>query len=179
MAVAQLPAGEVATQLQWSQPSAALAVATSSGRLLRYNQTTTSSSSSAPWQQWWAADRVSCVAAGGQQQLPQWQSSGEPLVFDGPVTSLQLEPQQLSEGVAATAAATCWYVDASQQQLAPLLAGHASSITGLVDAGLDAAPGSDDPAGTGLVASMCEEGWLALWRMGGQQQVGRLEPQHL
>ncbi|WIA37015.1 hypothetical protein OEZ86_013999 [Tetradesmus obliquus] len=60
---------------------------------------------------------------------------------------------------------------AGEQQLAPLLAGHASSITGLVDAGLDAAPGSDDPAGTGLVASICEEGWLALWRMGGQQQA--------
>ncbi|WIA16802.1 hypothetical protein OEZ85_013742 [Tetradesmus obliquus] len=80
VAVARLPPGEVATQLQWSQPSAALAVATSSGRLLRYSQTSSSSSSSTPCQ-------------------------------------------------------------------------------------------CDGAAGTGLVASMCDEGWLALWRMGGQKQA--------
>jgi hypothetical protein len=174
MAVARLAPGEVATQLQWSQPSSTLAVATSSRRLLRY-ECSSSSSSSTPCQQWWAADRLSAaVTAGGQPQLPQWQRSGAPLVFDGPVRSLQLEPQQLAEGVAATAAATCWYVDVPQQQLAPLLAGHAGSITGLVDAGAAAAGGSDGAAGCGLVASMCEEGWLALWRMGGQPQVGCL-----
>jgi hypothetical protein len=176
MAVARLPAGEVATQLQWSRPSAALAVATSSGRLLRYGQTSRSSRSTS-CQQWWAADRVDAAAAGCHPQLPEWESRGKPMQFDGPVTALQLEPQQLCEGVAVTAAATCWFVDATQQQLAPLLAGHAGSITWLVTAGPDFAVGEEGAAGAGLVASMCEEGWLALWCMGGQPQVSRLVPQ--
>ncbi|KAF6264700.1 hypothetical protein COO60DRAFT_1654818 [Scenedesmus sp. NREL 46B-D3] len=54
-----------------------------------------------------------------------------------------------------------------EQQLAPLVAGHAHNITGLADAGPDA----DGSAGSGLVASMCEEGWLALWRIGTQPQA--------
>lgn len=87
-------------------------------------------------------------------------------MLDAAVTSLQLEPELLAEGIAATTAATCWYVDLQQQQVAPLLAGHAGRITGLADSG---------PAGSGggsIVASMCADGWLALWQTGGGPPVG-------
>jgi hypothetical protein len=93
----------------------------------------------------------------------------------------------LQEGVVATAAATVWYVSLQQQQQqqqlqasckAPLLAGHTAAITGLIPlpachGTAAAAAANRGPVEDGVVASVSEQGWLALWGTGQQAQVHR------
>jgi hypothetical protein len=73
---------------------------------------------------------------------------------DGAVLSLCLDPAHLQEGVAASAAATAWFVQLAAQHQAPLLAGHTAAVTVLV-------PG---PHGAPLLASLAQDGHLALWQ---------------
>lgn len=159
--VTTLTQGETVTHMQWSQTAAALAVATSKGRVLRFTADTSGGSSNVSGQQqqqqWWAAGTGATWRAEGSLTVPD----------NAKTTSLQLDPCRLSEGVVATAAATAWYVDILAQQQVPLLAALAGQITGLVNAAATA-------AGSGVcgrVASLCDDGWLAIWETQRGSQV--------
>ncbi|KAF8065716.1 WDR90 [Scenedesmus sp. PABB004] len=149
------------TCLQWSQCSSTLAVGTGSGALLRFCRGGGAGAAG----QWWARcgpDGAAC-----------WRQDGA-LALDGGVTSLALEPEALAEGVAGSAAGTAWCVDLARCTTSPLLAGHAGGVAGLVDA---SAAGLRHQAGDGgLVASLCADGSLTLWRTcGGAPALPLLE----
>eukprot|EP00879_Flechtneria_rotunda_P018462 GHRR01019366.1.p1 GENE.GHRR01019366.1~~GHRR01019366.1.p1 ORF type:complete len:516 (+),score=222.16 GHRR01019366.1:1143-2690(+) len=123
------------------------------------------------------AQHRSSSGGGGWQQRQ--------LLLDGPITTLQLDPQLLQEGVVGCGAGTVWYVHLLQQQMVPLLAAHTGRVTQLKDlsgpSGMaPAAPGDKHAGlggasscckGNGLVASVTEDGWLALWKTDSHQQV--------
>lgn len=114
--------------------------------------------------------RVAATSSTSRNMAPLWHAAGCVTIADrAEITSLQLDPEQLNEGVVTTAAATAWYVDVDGQQQVPLLAANAAQITGLVDvtaaaASAGAGGGCVGSSGAcGCVASLCDDGWLALW----------------
>jgi hypothetical protein len=183
--VTSLPAGEYATSLQWSQPAGALAVGTSSGRLLRFTCSSSRVGSGkgsgvssgvdvavTPAQaaaQWWSAAAGS-NAAGGLSSWTECTTGGsgssgcasQQQQLDGPVVQLCLEPHALCEGVVTAGGATAWYVSLESQQKAPLLAGHSGQVTALLPV-----LGTGSQGGDSLVASLGQDGRLAVWQTAG------------
>lgn len=189
--VVTLRAGEWATSLQWSQPAGALVVGTSRGCLLRFTCSCSSrvgvgkgsgmssgvDAAVTPRQaaaQWWSSAAGS-NPAWTTSALPSWtRSSGssgssggcasqqqrDPLQLDGPVVQLCLEPHALCEGVVTARGATAWYVSLESQQKAPLLAGHRGQVTALL-------PVAAGPQEGSLVASLGQDGRLAVWQTAG------------
>jgi hypothetical protein len=155
--VAALPAGERATALQWSPEAAVVAVATDQGRILRYSDPTAAEGGGS--QQAGSPSRGRGQRAAAGRHVP-WQLQGE-VLLDGPVAALCLEPRGLTEGVAATAACTAWFVDLPAGQREPVMCGHAGEIDLLVA-----------EAGAGrLVASVAGDGLLRVWDVV-RRQVG-------
>jgi hypothetical protein len=169
--VAALPPGEAATALQWAPHAGALAVGTDQGRLLRYRCGSAlagccgACGGSQPGS---AVARPRCGSCGAARP---WQLEAQALL-DGPVASLCLEPGGLREGVAATAAATAWFVDLEGGERAPLVCGHAGRVELLVapPAGAGAAAGEGE-RGDGVVASVAADGVLRVWCLSGDEQV--------
>ncbi|KAI8472679.1 MAG: hypothetical protein J3K34DRAFT_519551 [Monoraphidium minutum] len=142
---AALPPGEGAAVLQWSQSARVLAVGTDQGRVLRYG-----------------------LGGGGGAAAPGacWQLEGQ-VMLDGAVEALCLEPEGLSEGLAATAGCTAWYVEMAGGARVPVVCGHTGEV-----ALLQAAPGGDGGGvGPSLVASAASDGLLRVWRVGGGGQA--------
>jgi hypothetical protein len=174
--VTALPPGEVATALQWAPDAGALAVGTDQGRVLLYRcpccPSCPDSCCSGGCGNSGAGGGSSGSSSGshGAQGRRLWQLEGE-LLLDGSVTALCLESGGLMEGVAATSAATAWYLDLAACERVPLVCGHVGRVELVVAAPCVAEGGSRSGDGDAVVASVAADGVLRVWQLGSEQQV--------